>query len=183
MICEENKEDIYHVHRFVLAVGPNASEFFHDEFVGRFGDASNIQPSSRRAQSGGKIKVFGSTILRMNSASANVMPNVLNFLYENRFEPTPQTCLPMLQVSDQLRIRKLHTLLTDYVQRTMNVENAPIYLLYANLYKMEKVILSSDSLSFVFVFVFDFLPSFFYFMTFLNDIGEIHVSSDKNGFT
>lgn len=105
--------NVYKVHKAVLGAGPRKSEFFKAAFNDSYGksssDLSNLLPGRCWPH----------------------FEEVLDFIYEDKFEPHAENIVPMFKLGHVLRIRKLCEVSVGGMKSLLNQNSARVFLAHA----------------------------------------------------
>ncbi len=121
----EDKIDVYHVHKHILSIGQYKCTFFAETFL-----SENHTNSTA-----------GSTTMELAQGPAEMIPVVLDFLYSPGHELiiTTRTACVLRFLSRVFGIWMLNREVVEYVQRDMDLTNMLFYLGNAELYDDDRI--------------------------------------------
>lgn len=122
---DEDKIDVYHVHKHILSVGQYRSTFFAETFLSE--DHTNTRT--------------GSTTIELAEGPAELVPVVLDFLYSPNHDLviSTRTACALRFLSRVFGIEMLDREVLEYTQRDMDLMNMLVYLGNAELYDDDRI--------------------------------------------
>jgi len=123
---------IYHVHKHIVAVGPNRSDFLADHL------------NANKIKAGEKVCI----VVELDSEGASAVPMVLDFLYsqDTNLRISNENSVPLHYVSRTFRISALNRKITRFIKQDMSLENVVYYIADGAYYRDHMTIATAGRL-------------------------------------
>ena len=120
----------YHCHKTVLGVGPRSLPYFERIF----------------RTAGLAEHAVGRSELELEASAADAMPAFLDFVYTGSLKATTASATAFLYLARYFHGESAFTVAMDFMQTDLSYHTAPVYLVEATLYSMEKVAAAAEQL-------------------------------------
>lgn len=122
-------EEVYHVHRSMLAVGPHNSLYFARLFLSKTELTEHASNTSS---------------VELEPSAANAFPKMLDFIYSARKDKasnvTSQDAVPLRYLASYFGVEALFEEVNNFIRSDLKYTNAPIYVAEAMIYNDEKIL-------------------------------------------